>query len=878
MERPVVYEVARRKDASEVDLLASLAAAGFEVVRNYEALPRNYRVAPLSEMSREDAKAALNAIPELEDDAVDGDDEVRMELDRGRELTSTLTRPLDVEHALGAKPNWGLMGTAALAYENLWNRQWGIAVCTDPSPLTPPFTGVKPGDYSYTVHRNGNGVDYYILDTGVNVCNPEFDEGEFGPRAELIWDGFYETNEDDNGHGTGMATCAVGKTIGVGFHCRVFGAKGLAANNGGQTSALIDGMNALVAHFTADTSGRPGVMNNSWSTTSSMAYTAAVDAAVDAGMVMVASAGNDYSDIARYPANYNDVLSIGALDLDLARADFSNHGSRVDVFSPGRDILQGYKGRSLHFGNGTSPAGGLATGLICCMLQGYRRPQGRTDVLAVYDYVRAQAVALRKERPDDTAAGTTRDVIWLNPAPQPDAARIPGLNNMLTPWRSGIGGESFQRQFSRRSGIGPALTPARPGRRFNDAIEIGADVEPRAVTTETDLSGARPWRFRNDGVVNTQDPALLQKLGRVADPADGSVEGEPIVIPGREGLLAFVGSQDASTAVRYLNIPLGMSRDAASSPLEDLFTNLGFETGDTTGWTTSGTLQVKVANGALEAYAGLYFIEGAGADAHAYQDAVLTDRFSPGEIDAGRVRVQFSGMQGTSTAQTAPDDDASRVRMIALDETDTEIATILDTGIRSGEVVGWTDPGRFGSDALVPPGTRKVRLRYDWIFRAGTIVNAPISGTNGWFYAVTAEGEQALREAATGRAWLRTRYMHRSFGADSDDQLQVYVIFLDKTGQEITTEMDEYRSPGAWVEQVFDAPIPGNAVAFDVRFRANLRAGSLINVYSRDHGFFVSRGQHQRPDSGSIRSVPKGAGVEVSYAGAHPGATALFMT
>lgn len=61
--------------------------------------------------------------------------------------------------------------------------------------------------------------------------------------------------------------------------------------------------------------------------------------AVDKGIVVIAAAGNYWSEDPFYPAYYNGVISIGAYDKDMKRADFSNYGDRVDIYAPWVDLV-----------------------------------------------------------------------------------------------------------------------------------------------------------------------------------------------------------------------------------------------------------------------------------------------------------------------------------------------------------------------------------------------------------------------------------------------------------------------------------------------------------------------------------------------------------
>jgi subtilisin family serine protease len=82
----------------------------------------------------------------------------------------------------------------------------------------------------------------------------------------------------------------------------------------------------------------------------------AVQDAWNAGLVIVAAAGNNGSTSLFYPAAYANVVSVGAFDQDHGRASFSNYGTWVDISAPGNVIMSSYPGALYAWMNGTSMA------------------------------------------------------------------------------------------------------------------------------------------------------------------------------------------------------------------------------------------------------------------------------------------------------------------------------------------------------------------------------------------------------------------------------------------------------------------------------------------------------------------------------------------
>ncbi len=219
-------------------------------------------------------------------------------------------------------------------------------------------------DGLYTWRTSGEGVTAYVVDTGIRITHQEF-----GGRARSGYD-FYDNDpdaEDCHGHGTQVAGTLGGSAFGVAKDVALVAVRVLGCDGFGRNGSLLAGLDWVAANHTA-----PAVVNVSLQAYASPALDAAVQSLIDAGVTVVAAAGNSYGDACPWsPGRVRDALTVGAADASDTRADFSNFGPCVDFFAPGVDVRSASSqgDRAVAVSSGTSLAAPHAAGAAALYLE-----------------------------------------------------------------------------------------------------------------------------------------------------------------------------------------------------------------------------------------------------------------------------------------------------------------------------------------------------------------------------------------------------------------------------------------------------------------------------------------------------------------------------
>ena len=220
-----------------------------------------------------------------------------------------------------------------------------------------------PLDGDYRFDRAGEGVNVYVIDSGIRPTHQEFAgrlatvrdflDHDDDPSTPAESDGTADLPDgvDCHGHGTHVAGTIAGARFGVAKAARVHVLKAMGrdsdqlpacgqAARSGRGSEVIDAIEWMTANHV-----KPAVANISIGFAGgSTAVDDAVRAAIAAGVTVVVSAGNSDVDAGgQSPARVAEALTVGATDATDRRSTFasgsrSNFGAVIDVFAPGSSI------------------------------------------------------------------------------------------------------------------------------------------------------------------------------------------------------------------------------------------------------------------------------------------------------------------------------------------------------------------------------------------------------------------------------------------------------------------------------------------------------------------------------------------------------------
>ena len=247
---------------------------------------------------------------------------------------------------------------------------------------------------AWNVFNGNSNITVAIVDNAVMWSHADLVQNTFTNTAETPGNGIdddgngyiddvngWNVGDDDNNaeptnfsmvHGTHVAGIAGARTdngIGVssiGWNIKIIPVQ--CQPDGGFPSGLDYGYEGIV--YAARTKAK--VINCSWGgTASAVTEQTIVDYAWNKGCIIIAAAGNQGNTAPYYPASYNHVYAVAAVDQSDVKWNFSSYYSGVDISAPGFSIMSTYPytgSPAYGTSDGTSMAAPMVSGLAALML------------------------------------------------------------------------------------------------------------------------------------------------------------------------------------------------------------------------------------------------------------------------------------------------------------------------------------------------------------------------------------------------------------------------------------------------------------------------------------------------------------------------------
>jgi len=187
---------------------------------------------------------------------------------------------------------------------------------------------------------NGTGVRIAILDTGIDYNHEDLNDSYKG-GYDFVFNDEDPFDDSFNSHGTHVAGT-------IGARNNDIGVVGVAPNVSLYAVKVLDGSGHGMASWVI--AGIEWAINNNMDiitmSLGSSEYDPdleslgiACDKAYDAGVLLVASAGNTNGNLTTYPAKYDSVIAVTATDQNDLKALFSPIDQKIELAAPGVDIL-----------------------------------------------------------------------------------------------------------------------------------------------------------------------------------------------------------------------------------------------------------------------------------------------------------------------------------------------------------------------------------------------------------------------------------------------------------------------------------------------------------------------------------------------------------
>lgn len=219
----------------------------------------------------------------------------------------------------------------------------------------------------------GAGIKVAVIDTGIDNLHHDIRPNFAGGVSFVPGESF----TDGNGHGTHVAGIIGARqngsgVVGVAPNCSLYSVKALDRTGSGQYSWIISAIlwcvrNGMdVINMSLGGNGHVQALQN------------ACDYAFQRNCLIVGAAGNNASQPVIYPARYDSVVCVSAVDSAGNIASFSARGEQVDLCAPGVQILSTLPGNRYGKLSGTSMAAPHVSGTAALAFSSHRFTRAET--------------------------------------------------------------------------------------------------------------------------------------------------------------------------------------------------------------------------------------------------------------------------------------------------------------------------------------------------------------------------------------------------------------------------------------------------------------------------------------------------------------------